>query len=148
MNPEMLTLLHSDALTNKTAEQLKSDSRKFRSGIDVDRYRNNYLESYPREDFSDRLVAEAKDLVRKEIELRGSEEKKKFEVHFFESHRFVDLEAANMFQALKEYSMVAKRLDERVEKTALEVRETFSHAIPGKPVGNGENFNAHSVAHR
>lgn len=107
---EMLTLLHFDALKNKTEEQQKSDARKARSGIDVDRYRSNYLESYPKQNFTEQQLTEAKKLVQEEANNLGM-----FKKYFLENHKCLEL-GEDIVQAFFEYSSIAKRLEERITK--------------------------------
>lgn len=116
VNQEMLTLLHSDALENKTEEQLKSDSKKSRSGIEIDRYRSNYLESYPKNNFTDQQLAGAKQMVAREVQSMGTERKQEFMEYFSSAHRVIEPEKVNMVDIYGEHSELAKRLDDRVSK--------------------------------
>lgn len=115
VNQEMLTLLHFDALKNKTEAQQKSDSRKSRSGIDVDRYRSNYLDSYPKQNFSDKQLAEAKFLVQDEMS-RTNLKLGEFEDYFLNHHESLELRREDIAQAHRDYSSIAKRLDDKVLK--------------------------------
>lgn len=123
VNQEMLTLLHDDALRNKTEEQQKSDSRKARSGIDVDRYRTKYLESYPRENFTDNDLNNAQNLVKEEVERIGNDEFYKFCEKFKESYKPLQLCESDTVQAYNEYSSIAKRLDDKVMKAIEKVEQ-------------------------
>lgn len=111
VNQEMLTLLHSDALERKTPEQLKSDSLKARSGIDVDRYRINYLNSYPKDKFSDQSLANAKEKVCEEMKRSSIDEDSLYRLH-----NCLKLSREDTIQAFTEYSTISKRLDERLAK--------------------------------
>lgn len=126
VNEEMLTLLHCDALNNKTEEQQKSDSKKSRSGVEVDRYRSNYLESYPKQNFSDDELAKARQLVSLEMKQLGPERELKFKTYFLEKQ---EQEASGTgsflipegdFELCKsifnDYSEIARRSDERLAK--------------------------------
>lgn len=116
VNQEMLTLLHSDALENKTEEQQHSDSKKWsKDGKDVDWYRSNYLEKYPKQNFSDDLMAEARQMVEEEAALMGMQ--LRFEEHFQKNHKPIETESSNIKLACDEYFLVAKKLDERTSKT-------------------------------
>lgn len=111
VNQEMLTLLHSDALQNKTEEQLRSDSKKSRSGIDVDRYRSNYLDSYPKQEFSDEEIAYAKSLIHQE----GSEsEYRTFEQYVMRHHESIKITKPEFEQAHKHYMHEVKRLESKI----------------------------------
>lgn len=111
VNQEMLTLLHSDALERKTPDQLKSDSLKARSGIDVDRYRINYLNSYPKEEFSDESLETARKLVCEEMN-QSSLDKGLLS----KSHKCLELSKDDVVQAFNDYSMISKRMDDRISK--------------------------------
>lgn len=128
VNQEMLTLLHYDALKSKTEEQQRSDSRKSRSGIDVDRYRSNYLESYPRQTYSDDQLSDARKLVDDEVSLLGEEDSKKFNQFFLEQHKCIDLSQHDFVQAYSEYSSLAKRIDDRVSKTTDKLNKQYESA--------------------
>lgn len=109
---EMLTLLHFDALKNKTEEQQKSDARKARSGIDVDRYRGNYLDSYPKQYFSEEQLTDAKKMVYVEANSMDM-----FKYYFLEQHKCHYLQLGqDIIQAFFDYSSIAKRLEERITK--------------------------------
>lgn len=109
---EMLTLLHFDALKNKTEEQQKSDARKARSGVDVDRYRSNYLDSYPKQHFSEEQLTEAKKMVREEAKSMNV-----FKRYFLEQHKCLSPQLEqDIIQAFVDYSNIAKRLEERINK--------------------------------
>lgn len=118
VNREMLSLLHFDALKSKTEEQLKSDSRKSRSGIDVDRYRINYLDSNPRHNIPEKLIIEAKESVEQELELMGGQVSiDRFSNYFARNHKCIELDKSNssdLMQAYEDYFQICKRLDNRV----------------------------------
>lgn len=131
VNMEMLTLLHHDALKNKTEEQQRSDSRKSRSGIEVDRYRSTYLDSYPKYDIPDEDLAEARRLINQEIKLGGIERLDDFAAYFSENFKPIGLESDKIVQTYNELSAMAKRLDDRVarasEKLKVNHAEFVSH---------------------
>lgn len=114
VNQELLPLLHDDAINHKTDEQMKSDSRKSRSGVDVDRYRSNYLESYPKHDFTKDQLARSRNLVLKELAKTGKDEIE-FEQLFVQVHEFPRLCRVNK-SIHKDYSTIAQRLDDRINK--------------------------------
>jgi len=116
VNQEMLTLLHFDALKNKTEEQQRSDSRKSRLGIDVDRYRSNYLDSYPKQNFSDEVLAEARALVAREIGTSDTRLADELTDYLSSAHICIEPDMDNIVQAFHEYSGLSRRLDEKVTK--------------------------------
>lgn len=117
VNQEMLTLLHDDAIKKKTEEQQKSDSSKASSGINVDIYREKYLESYPRETFTDRRLEEAKNLVKQEIEQADADDYNKYCERFDKIYKPMKLQESDITLAHREYSKNVKRLDDRTTKT-------------------------------
>ena len=127
VNQEMLTLLHFDALKNKTEEQQKSDSKKHRSGIDVDRYRSNYLDLYPKQALSDKQLREARQLVEIEIEQLGANRKREFEKHFQTIHKPIELSDQDVVQAYNDIAACAKKLDDRVNKTIERLNQQQKH---------------------
>lgn len=116
VNQEMLTLLHNDAIENKTEEQLISDSRKSRSGIEVDRYRHNYLESYPKQDFSDQQLAAAKQLVSSEIQLMGQDRKEAFQSFFSSNANPIEVGNNEIQSVYEDYSETAKNLNDKTSR--------------------------------
>lgn len=116
VNQEMLTLLHFDALENKTEEQQKSDSKKSRSGIEVDRYRGNYLESYPKQTFSDQQLAAARNLVAREVQSMGLERKQKFYQYFSSKETPIKVNKSNVKAVYDEHSEIAQRLSDKVSR--------------------------------
>lgn len=116
VNQEMLTLLHDDAVKKKTEEQQKSDSSKASSGINVDIYREKYLESYPRETFTDKRLEEAKCLVKEESQKADTIDYDEFHEKFLESYAPICLHSQDMNQAYKGYCKGANRLDDRAMK--------------------------------
>lgn len=123
VNEEMLTLLHFDALHNKTEEQQKSDSKKARSGIEIDRYRGNYLESYPKVILTDSQIASARQLVNQELNQSGdpSLEELKFKEYFLakcesESKNRLEKSIEDIKPLFEDYSDIVNRLDDRVVK--------------------------------
>lgn len=116
VNQEMLILMHDDALRNKTEEQHISDSIKSASGIDVDNCRTEYLKYYPKQEFTDRQLADARRLVRKEMDKQDFEDLVKFETHFEQKHTIITQEPNQLPLAYGEYSGVAKKLDTRVNR--------------------------------
>lgn len=111
VNQEMLTLMHSDALNHKTEEQMRSDSKKFRSGIDVDRYRSNYLDSYPKQDFTDEEIAYAKALVAQEM---LPKDLKMFEQYVLECHEGLKITKQEIKPAYKYHIDEVKRLESKI----------------------------------
>lgn len=116
VNQEMLTLLHHDALHDKTEEQQRYDMKKSSSGIQLDPYRRKYLELYPKHEFSDHELSEARRLVFKEvfIDLNRYEE---FEKYVETEHKSIQLEHREIVEAHGELAALAKRLDDRVTRT-------------------------------
>lgn len=113
VHQEMLTLLHSDALEHKTEDQHKSDSSKASHGIDMDLQRRNYLNMRPKRDISTDALAEAKQLVKEEVDQK---ELQQFEKFFLYAYRPIQLAQKHFDQTYKEYSTMARRLDDKVEK--------------------------------
>lgn len=68
VNQEMLTLLHHDALMSKTDEQRVTDEIKIRSGIDIDKFRHEYLQKNPRLKIEENRLNYARLAVAKEAE--------------------------------------------------------------------------------
>lgn len=139
VNQEMLTLLHYDALKNKTEEQQKSDSKKSRSGIEVDCYRGTYLESYPRVNLTDSQLANARQLVQLEMKrLGGSSREEKFKQYFLSKHEsHAKYETVDDLKLVfEEYSDIARRFDERLsrfsdrlEKQIVEPKSKFNELV-------------------
>jgi hypothetical protein len=116
VNQEMLTLLHHDALNHKTEEQQRSDSKKSREGIEVDRYRSNYLERYPKEEIEIQDLDAARRLV--ELEVKSDPNRRKlFEEYFLRKYVPIQLSPSELIQAHKDFSAIAKHLENRVSRT-------------------------------
>lgn len=115
VNQELLTLLQFDALNHKSEEQQRSDSKKSREGVEVDRYRTNYLERYPKQDINLHALAEARKLVELEV-ASDPERRKKFEELF--AKKFVPIRLADeeVVQSYKDLSAAAKHVDSRVSR--------------------------------
>lgn len=115
VNQELLTLLHFDALNHKSEEQQRSDSKKSREGVEVDRYRSNYLERYPKHEISLQALREARQLVEKEVESEPGR-KNLFEARFAEQFAPIQLNLEEVVQSHKDLSTAAKHLDNRVSR--------------------------------
>lgn len=112
---ETLILLHSDALHHKTQDQLRNDSRKASSGIDMDIQRRNYLNARPKREISETSLNEARKLVRLELDF---EEREKFDEYFEANYKRINLDndCRELEQVYKEYSARANRMDDKTEK--------------------------------
>lgn len=111
VNQEMLTLMHFDALNYKTEEQLRSDSKKSRSGIDVDRYRSNYLDSYPKQEFTDEELSGARALVAHEMSLKDLG---LFEQYVLDNHGSLKVSRTDIKPAYKYHIDEVKRLESKI----------------------------------
>uniref|UniRef100_A0A6G1SMP2 Cell division cycle 5-like protein n=1 Tax=Aceria tosichella TaxID=561515 RepID=A0A6G1SMP2_9ACAR len=117
VNQEMLVLLHFDALNYKTEEQQRSDSVKSREGVEVDRYRSNYLERYPKEEICLADLNEAKQLVEAEV-LADPDRQKKFDEYFFKKYTPIRLlGSSEVVDSYRNLSVAAKDLDRRVTRS-------------------------------
>lgn len=123
VNQEMLTLLHFDALNHKTEEQQRSDSRKSREGYEVDRFRSNYLERYPREEISTEAFNAARRLVESEAEA-NLDRRKVFDEFFVKNFVPIQLSSDEVIQVHKELSAFAKQVDHRVTKNIEKLHHT------------------------
>lgn len=65
---EILTMMHHDALHEKSEEQQIEAAQKLRSGVDLDNLHAEFLTSNPYEIFSDDDLSSAKQLVQSEME--------------------------------------------------------------------------------
>lgn len=125
VNVEVLTLLHHDAIENKTDDQQKADIIKSRSGIDVDRLRSNFLGLYPKQSFTDKQLSRAKKMVEQEMEEEAPGNKSKHLDYIVHNHKSIQIDRKDVVQAHSEYSSLMKRTNDRVIKSKAKIEESF-----------------------
>lgn len=125
VNLEVLILLHSDALENKTEDQQKADILKARRGVDVDQLRANFLSLYPKRQVNLRKLEEAKFMVAQEVEKMHGSDRNKYIDYMAQHHVSLKLDKHSIVEAYPEYLKLVKRQEDKVSKKAKELDKLF-----------------------